>query len=688
MPRLYTNCCVVLLCWLAQNVVLAQNYRDSVRHALSQQASYTIQLIDEWRNTLHAEDYSILGETYVYQGEWHLNREEYTEALMAFSKAEELWKKKQPADPKAITVLQLNFGRIYFLRYDYKRAVQYYFKALNLAERIADNSLLCELHSQLGETYLAMKDYTNAIKFLERGIEICAQLNDVSNLASMENTLAVAYSDNGEHEKAIKHYERAYKLCEQMQYPRGMYFTASNMGYEFYLLQRYTDALYYYNQALKIVDTYRLYGIEASALLNMSYVYFDKGNYKRALELQQKSLSLAQQAGKKIIEQEACQALSRTYEQIGQLSLAMEYLRKAVQLKDELEILEQQEAANQIAARYELDKAEIEKQRAQQQLAIQRLQVERQRYILILFAALAFFALLISYVIWRQAEQRRRTNEKLRRLNQLLQEQKEEIKTQNEQLSQTNNKLIESIRYAQRIQAAVFPSIEEFKMLFPDSVIFWRAKDIVSGDFYWCTQKNGFIYLALSDCTGHGVPGGFMTIMGITFLNQILHGDGILEPASILKSLDERIIATLQQHDPEVKDGMDIALLRIDQQQQKIVFSSARQRMHLFYNKTYQEIAASRYSIGAGGLYRQKEFTNTVLPIVGGTTIYLHTDGYLDQFDESNKRKFKINNFRNLLKSIHQRPFHEQAELLASTFDNWRGSQAQTDDVLVIGLRL
>jgi serine phosphatase RsbU (regulator of sigma subunit) len=532
-----------------------------------------------------------------------------------------------------------------------------------------------------------MKNLSKGIEYLEQGIEVCSRLEDISNLASMENTLAVAYSDNGQHEEAIEHYRKAYELCEQMNYAPGMYYTLSNMGYEYYLLKQYQEALAHFNRALEIVEQNDLHGMEASALVNMSYVYFDKGNYAEALELQKKSLALAQETGRKFIEQECYEAISRTYEKMGQAALALEYYKKAVALKDELQLAEQQETANQIAARYELEKAEMEKQRAQQELAIKELRVQRQRYAVLLFAAMALLALVMAFFIWRQAEQRRKVNEELTKLNSILKEQKEEIEVQNEQLATTHNKILESIRYAQRIQAALFPSLHQFKTLFPESAIFWRPKDIVSGDFYWCAQKDGLTYLAVSDCTGHGVPGGFMTVMGINFLNQILHEDNVMDPAEILTQLDRRITTTLQQHDPEVKDGMDIALLMINPAEGTLTVSLAKQRMHILSDDGYEELPASKYSIGAGGLYGEKEFTNRIVQLRPGQIFYLHTDGYIDQFDKGNRKKFKIRQFRELIRQIYTLPFEEQERILAERFDEWRGGQAQTDDVLVVAFR-
>ncbi len=665
------------------------NYREKVKKALQEGAdSTTLALIEQWRAQLFNQDATAsLAETYLYEGEYHLNHEEYGEALEAFRKAEELWKKAPPADNTPLGVLYLDLGRVYFLRYDYAKAADLYIKALRIFEANRQDAYACETLSQLGETYITMKNLSKGIEYLEQGIEVCSRLEDISNLASMENTLAVAYSDNGQHEEAIEHYRKAYELCEQMNYAPGMYYTLSNMGYEYYLLKQYQEALAHFNRALEIVEQNDLHGMEASALVNMSYVYFDKGNYAEALELQKKSLALAQETGRKFIEQECYEAISRTYEKMGQAALALEYYKKAVALKDELQLAEQQETANQIAARYELEKAEMEKQRAQQELAIKELRVQRQRYAVLLFAAMALLALVMAFFIWRQAEQRRKVNEELTKLNSILKEQKEEIEVQNEQLATTHNKILESIRYAQRIQAALFPSLHQFKTLFPESAIFWRPKDIVSGDFYWCAQKDGLTYLAVSDCTGHGVPGGFMTVMGINFLNQILHEDNVMDPAEILTQLDRRITTTLQQHDPEVKDGMDIALLMINPAEGTLTVSLAKQRMHILSDDGYEELPASKYSIGAGGLYGEKEFTNRIVQLRPGQIFYLHTDGYIDQFDKGNRKKFKIRQFRELIRQIYTLPFEEQERILAERFDEWRGGQAQTDDVLVVAFR-
>ncbi|NIK74315.1 serine phosphatase RsbU (regulator of sigma subunit) [Thermonema lapsum] len=666
------------------------DYREKVKKALQEGAggTTTLALIEQWRAQLFEQGSTFnLAETYLYEGEYHLNKEAYSEALRAFREAEALWKKAPPADDTPIGILYLNLGRVYFLRYDYVKAADSYLKALRIFEKNKQDAYACETLSQLGETYITMKNLTKGIQYLERGVEVCSRLEDISNLASMENSLAVAYSDNGQHENAIEHYKKAYDLCVKMEYHRGMYYTLSNIGYEYYLLKKYQEALKYFQKAFEVVEKNQLHGIEAGALVNMSYVYFDRGDYAKALELQKQSLALAKETGRKFIEQECYEAMSRTYEKMGQTVLALDFYKKAVALKDELQLAEQQEAANQIMARYELEKAEMEKERAQQELSIKELRMQRQRYAVLLFAAVAILALVMAFFIWRQAEQRRKVNQELTKLNALLKEQKEEIELQNEQLAATNNKILESIRYAQRIQAALFPSMAQFKSLFPESAIFWRPKDIVSGDFYWCAQKDGFIYLAVSDCTGHGVPGGFMTVMGINFLNQILYEDNVTDPAEILTKLDYRITTTLQKHDPEVKDGMDIALLRINPAENILVVSLAKQRMHILSDEGYEELQPSKYSIGAGGLYNEKVFENQVISLHSGQVFYLHTDGYIDQFDASNRKKFKIKQFKEILREIYTLPFEEQERILAERFDAWKGNQTQTDDVLVLAFR-
>jgi serine phosphatase RsbU (regulator of sigma subunit) len=262
-----------------------------------------------------------------------------------------------------------------------------------------------------------------------------------------------------------------------------------------------------------------------------------------------------------------------------------------------------------------------------------------------------------------------------------------EIEKQREELEKTNKQITDSLRYAKRIQLALLPEERKIDDLF-ENFIFYKPKDIVSGDFYYFAEAESFFIIAVVDCTGHGVPGAFMTMIGNALLNQIIKENLINEPALVLKELDKRLSATLQRQPDtqKINDGMDILLCRIDVDNQEITFSGAKRNLFIFQNSTLREIKGNRFPIGSFQ-YKEKEFHQESFYYQKDDVMYLFTDGYTDQFGGQENKKLGSKYFKDLLLQSHLLPMQEQKNLLMATFENWKQDHPQTDDVLVVGLR-
>ncbi len=251
----------------------------------------------------------------------------------------------------------------------------------------------------------------------------------------------------------------------------------------------------------------------------------------------------------------------------------------------------------------------------------------------------------------------------------------------NEELEEKNKDITDSIKYAKRIQFAILPPDIPFK----DTFILFKPKDIVSGDFFWLISHAGKEFIAAVDCTGHGVPGAFMSFIGYTSLNKIVIEKGIYQPAAILKHLNEEVASTLhQKEDDMVRDGMDIALVCYDPAKKELQYSGAYNPLWLIRKGELIETKANRFAIGRS-ISNESEFTNHVLKIQKDDTIYLFSDGYVDQFGGEEGKKFKIKNFRDLVLSMQSKTTQDQSEFLNSTIEKWKGNFEQIDDILVIG---
>ncbi len=252
----------------------------------------------------------------------------------------------------------------------------------------------------------------------------------------------------------------------------------------------------------------------------------------------------------------------------------------------------------------------------------------------------------------------------------------------------SEKEIADSIRYASNIQAALLPDADYFKRLLPDSFILNLPRDVVSGDFYWITKVQNRIAVTAADCTGHGVPGAFMSIMGINFLNQIT---SYCIPAAnkILNQLREYVMKALHQTGMagEQKDGIDMALCVIDTEARVIEFSGANNPIFFFKNGEMIEIKGDRMPIGVSPL-EEESFTKHELNLDEIDSFYIFSDGYSDQFGGEDYKKLKMKGFREIIRSVHDKKIGKQVEILVDKLDDWKGNNRQIDDILVLGIGL
>jgi serine phosphatase RsbU (regulator of sigma subunit) len=264
-----------------------------------------------------------------------------------------------------------------------------------------------------------------------------------------------------------------------------------------------------------------------------------------------------------------------------------------------------------------------------------------------------------------------------------------EIAQQKKVIEEKNKDITASIRYAKRIQDAILPPDDFVKTYLPKTFVLFKPKDIVSGDFYWLSDKQDKILFAAVDCTGHGVPGAFMSIVGHNLLDQIVAEHGLTKPSEILDALNKSVSDTLRQSytDDHVKDGMDLALCAFDRKTETFEYAGAFNPLWLIRNGELFETKGDKFPIGNLKVGEQKKFTNHIIPLVKGDTLYIFSDGFADQFGGVNGKKLKYSVFKNMLLGIQHMSMEEQGAYLNKAIDEWRGELEQVDDILVIGTR-
>ncbi|MEH0153784.1 7TM diverse intracellular signaling domain-containing protein [Limibacter armeniacum] len=281
--------------------------------------------------------------------------------------------------------------------------------------------------------------------------------------------------------------------------------------------------------------------------------------------------------------------------------------------------------------------------------------------------------------------------EELQRQHDHLSEANDKIMRQAGMIAEKNKKILDSINYAQRIQDAMLPDVKVIRNIFPEAFVFFKPKDIVSGDFYWCHHENGKSFIAATDCTGHGVPGAFMSVVGFSLLEQLVKSEKIHHPSQILNRMHSRIRELLNQKETQNKDGMDMSLCMIDYEAGKLYFSGAKNPLYLFQEGHFKEIKGDRISLGGSGILESDSgFVVHEIDLNVPTTFYIFSDGYVDQFGGADKRKFLSRNFKELLQQVYFFPLEEQADLLKKKMEEWmkEGGETQVDDMLVIGIKV
>lgn len=282
--------------------------------------------------------------------------------------------------------------------------------------------------------------------------------------------------------------------------------------------------------------------------------------------------------------------------------------------------------------------------------------------------------------------------EQYNKQNQDLLLQKELLQTQNDELTRAYEELIDSIYYTKRIQVALLPHLEDIKPHFTDFMVLYKPKEILSGDFYWFANLDSYSFLVVADCTGHGIPGAFMTVIGNDLLNHLIKEEHIFAPKDILKRLDKDLLKTLQQQEgykgEHINDGMDMAICRIDKAKGEICFAGAKRPLFVVNQQGVTEIKGSRFAIG-GISNVEKVFEEKTLTATQEDLFYMSSDGFTDQFGGEHDSKFLTIHFKEKLKQFYDKPLEYQKIYLDELHETWKGLiNEQTDDILIVGFKI
>jgi serine phosphatase RsbU (regulator of sigma subunit) len=589
-------------------------------------------------------------------------------------------------------------------------------KALELSEHAKWPSGICISYIKIGIIEQNSGKYADANATFFKALKYAEQMNSNGYRLQIFNAIANAFSYQKIFDQALIYYNKALECAEKGGYSEKTGVIMMNMGSvaynKGYYKKDFAEAYTYFDKALKIAEAQHDSDLIASICGNYALVYMDAERYKESLEMIDRGLRISEQIGAgenfiflhyyagrayahmeeydKAIYQfnesikycwqfndrdyrsENYVCMAEMYNDMKDYKNAYFYMQKHKVLEDSLLNEETTRQLNELKTVYETDKKEKEIE-----LSHQKLQTQDARLKTIIISSVVGGLLLFVLIlfIYNRYQLKQKANQKLESAYAIIEEKQKDI--------------TDSINYAQKIQYAILPNDEEIGHAFTESFVLFRPRDVVSGDFYWFHASEQRVMIAVADCTGHGVPGALMSMIGSSLLNQIILETQVSTTGEILDLLRQGIKSAfkLKQGENKRRDGMDIGLLSFSKDRKHLQFSGANNGVYYVRNGGIHELQPDKQPVGQHE-GNEKSFSSLEMEVQPGDCFYLYTDGFADQFGGEKGKKFKYSKLKGLLLEISGLPMTEQKARMEKVFDDWKGKHEQVDDVLIIGIRL
>jgi len=654
----------------------------------------------------------------------HYLNSKYADAYQYYSESLILFKKIGDKDGTAKVIR--NLGSIFHQQGEYDKALDYFYQSLDIRKELEDKKGIAKLYNAIGLVYSAQGEegYNDALEYYNKALKISEDLGDKTGLAASYNRIANIYTryTNPKYDEALSFSLKVLELGEEVGDNRLLAQANQTIGQIYMQKGEGKKTLQFYMNAVKIWEKEgNKFGISTTYNAISNY-YLNIEDFDKAEEYALKSLKLATEIKAPILEKTACEYLGKIYGEKNDINKAFAYTVKYFNLKDSLQSEEMANAITTLSMQNEFNsQIQAQKLESEKREIEHKAKEKRARILMFVFLAGLIFMVIFAINIFRSLRNKQRANKLLEEKNAEINAQKNEIQKQHDVVVHQKEEILASISYAEKIQKAVLPSMEYADQIFNDYFILFKPRDIVSGDFYWIKQIRHFTAVVAADCTGHGVPGAFMSMLGGSFLNALVTSRSLDSTADILNKLRHNIKKALHQKGDsgEQKDGMDLALYIIDNKKNTLQFSGAYNPLIIvrnkkeedleaeilenkkyktlsnpeYPNKTLIELKADRQPIGI--YIKEKDFTNTTLKLENGDKLYTFSDGFVDQFGGEKGQKYKSKNFKNLLLSIYENSMKAQKQILEDTFKNWISHlkdngqpYEQIDDIIIIGIKI
>ena len=617
-----------------------------------------------------AECYNTKGLFEYGKGNFSSAKKNYQEALILFEKEKNQFR-------MANMIYQIGILEVY--TGNYAKANENFFKTLKLYELLDKKDLIGNCYAAIGNVYGRQGNSKKEEEFHLKGLNIRFELKDKYGVSASYINMGNVYGRRKMYDTALSYYFKGLKIAEEIKNQKWILNALGNIGSVYAEQKKYDDALKYLSKGLEIVENIGDKKSHATYLNTIGQCYLSLNKPAIAKNYYERALSIGVATGNKEEMRGSYLNLADLSYKNGDYKQAYDYHNLYSNMKDSLFNEENSAQMNDMQAKYDSEKQEQEIELLNKDKEIQTANFKQQQIITWSIGAGLLIVIILAFFIFRQFKEKQKANI-------ALQSAYIEIEVKNKDIT-------DSINYARRIQTAILPSIENLQKQLSDSFIIYQPKDIVSGDFYWFAEKGNQLIVAIADCTGHGVPGAFMSMVGNDILTQIVIEKGITKPNMILTNLHDGVKKSLKQDSTtsDTKDGMDIAIVSFDKTNySNIEYAGALRPLWLIKNnsKEITEYKADKHSIGGAYSNDVREFTNHEIKLSKGDSFYLSTDGYADQFGGDQGKKMMTKNMKELLISIQGKTMNEQQSVLENNFKSWKASREQVDDVLVFGVRL
>lgn len=559
-----------------------------------------------------------------------------------------------------------NLALVYELQGNYVESLKYQIEALKVREAIEDKSGISFSIHYIGDIYFsqgdisdkasAKEEYNNkALDQFYKSLKVAEEINDKNSIANSFNCIANCYREKKDFNTSLKYYFKAIKIREAEKNKRRLAQTFGQIGALYIEKKEYDTALTYLFKSLDLANQTDYSRTKVRTLGSIGSVYFRQKNYIKAIKYCNESLTISTEIGFLQYVAKANQTLSEIYEspdfEEHNSDKALAYYKAYVAERDSIN----SKNANQAELQFDFDKKE----------AIAKAESKKQKLIIVFIALGLLLVLVFSGFIFRSL---RNTN------------------IQKNIIEEKNREITDSIEYALRIQTAILPPQRIVKQYLENSFILYKPKDIVAGDFYWMEKVNDLVLFAACDCTGHGVPGAMVSVVCHNALTRAVKEFGFVQPAKILDKTAEIVLGNFSKSEEEIHDGMDISICAFNKNTRTLDWAGANNSLLLICDGQLMETKADKQCIGYND--NIKPFTNHQFILQPDTNIYISTDGFADQFGGQPERKLTKSRFKELLLSIQPLPMQQQARELEKFITDYKKEIEQTDDILVMGVRV